>query len=101
MPQGPRYILESSVSNLLWILNAVSVRVAYNRLYCVNMLIPTALMMSILILCWIGIHNTGGLILFTILYGFFSGGFVSLASVALTSSLHDRSRLGTRGWGPE
>lgn len=62
----------------------------------VNMLIPTALTTGILTLCWIGIHNTGGLIVFAILYGFTSGGFISLPSVALTSLTPDLKRLGTR-----
>ena len=62
----------------------------------VNLLIPTALTISTIALCWIGFHDTGGLIIFAIFYNFFSGGFVSLPSVALTSLRPDLSRLGTR-----
>ena len=61
-----------------------------------NMLLPAATITGILSLCWIGIHNTAGLVVFSILYGFFSGGFVSLPSVALTSLTPDFKTLGTR-----
>lgn len=87
---------------LLPILNAASVpgRIITgflaNTMGPVNLLIPTALTIGIIALCWIGIHSTGGLIVFAILYGFFSGGVVSLPSVALTSLTPDLSRLGTR-----
>ena len=87
---------------LLPILNAASVpgRIITgflaNTMGPVNLLIPTALTIGIIALCWIGIHNTGRLIVFAILYGFFSGGVVSLPSVALTSLTPDLSRLGTR-----
>lgn len=43
-----------------------------------NMLVSTVLTTGIIALCWIGSHNTGGLISFAIFYGFFSGAFVSL-----------------------
>ncbi|KAF6219615.1 hypothetical protein HO133_004084 [Letharia lupina] len=72
---------------LLPILNAASVpgRIITgflaNTMGPVNLLIPTALTIGIIALCWIGIHSTGGLIVFAILYGFFSGGVVSLPSV--------------------
>ena len=58
----------------------------------INMLIPTALTTGIIAFCWIGIHNTGGLIVFAILRGVFSGGFVSLPSAALTSLTSDLRR---------
>lgn len=60
----------------------------------VNMLIPTVLTTGIIALCCITIHNTGELIVFAILYGFFSSGSVSLPSVALTSL-----PLVSIGWG--
>ena len=62
----------------------------------INMLLPASLITGILSLCWIGIHNSGGLIAFSLLYGFFSGGFVSLPAVAMTSLTPDLGRLGTR-----
>jgi MFS family permease len=62
----------------------------------INMLLPAATTTGILALCWIAIHNTPGLIVFSVLYGFFSGGFVSLPAVALTSLTPDLRTLGTR-----
>ena len=62
----------------------------------VNMLLPAAAMTGILALCWIGVHNVAGVILFTIFYGFFSGALVSLPSVALTRLTPDLRKLGTR-----
>lgn len=66
------------------------------RVGSINMLLAAASTTGILVLCWIGIHNTEGMIAFSILYGFFSGGFVSLPAVAMTSLTPDLSRLGTR-----
>ncbi|KAG0651361.1 Aspyridones efflux apdF [Hyphodiscus hymeniophilus] len=61
-----------------------------------NVLLPAATITGILTLCWIGIHNTPGIVLFSVLYGFFSGGFVSLPGTALASLTPDLARLGTR-----
>ena len=61
-----------------------------------NMLIPETFATAILALGWIGIKNTPGLIVFAILYGFFSGGFVSLPPVTVVSFTPDVRDLGTR-----
>lgn len=87
---------------LLPILNAASVpgRILPNFLadYTgpLNVLVPCAICTGILALCWIGIHNIGGLVVFGVLYGFFSGGFVSMPPVAIVSLTPDLRRLGTR-----
>jgi MFS family permease len=87
---------------LLPILNAASVpgRIVPNFLadYAgpLNILVPCALCTGILALCWIGIHNLPGLIVFGALYGFFSGGFVSMPPVAVVSLTPDIRTLGTR-----
>jgi hypothetical protein len=62
----------------------------------ITMLLPAATITGVLALCWIGIYDKAGLIIFAILYGFFSGGFVSLPAVALTSLTSDLRTLGTR-----
>ena len=88
--------------DFLPILNAVSIpgRIITgflaNTMGPVNILVPTALTTGIIALCLIGIHRTGGHVVYAILYDFFSGGFVSLSSVALTSLTPDHSRLGAR-----
>ncbi|RMZ90982.1 hypothetical protein DV736_g1752, partial [Chaetothyriales sp. CBS 134916] len=61
-----------------------------------NVLIPCALMTSILAFYWIAITNLTGAVLFALLYGFFSGGFVSLPPVAITTLTEDMRKLGTR-----
>ncbi|KAI1335777.1 putative MFS monocarboxylate transporter [Xylariaceae sp. FL0016] len=45
---------------------------------------------------WISVHSTPSILLFTIFFGFFSGGIVALPAVVLTSFTTDLSRLGTR-----
>lgn len=87
---------------LLPILNAASVpgRIIpgflAGRLGPLNMLIVAATMSGAITLAWSAIHNTAGLIMFAILYGFFSGGVVSLPAVVLTSLTPDLRTLGTR-----
>ncbi|ERF73598.1 hypothetical protein EPUS_00851 [Endocarpon pusillum Z07020] len=110
---GPVYYLQPYAINmgitnenlgfyLLPILNAASVagRILPNfltdRAGPLNILIPASLASGILALCWIGIKNLPGILVFAILYGFFSGGFVSLPPVALISLTPDLRTLGTR-----
>jgi len=87
---------------LLPMLNAASVpgRIipAYfaRRSGVIIMLIFAALTTSIVSLCWIAVQSPAGLVVFSVLYGFFSGAFVSLPSVALMSLMQDTSKLGTR-----
>jgi MFS family permease len=45
---------------------------------------------------WLSVVNTAGNVAFAVLWGFFSGGVVSLANVVLTGITPDLSRLGTR-----
>lgn len=61
-----------------------------------NILIPSTTAATILAFAWIGIHNEPGIIVFCILYGFFSGTFVSLPPAAIASLSPDLSEIGTR-----
>jgi MFS family permease len=61
-----------------------------------NILLASAIISGILSLCWIAISNAGGLIALALLYGFFSGAFVSLPAVALTTLTPNLQTLGTR-----
>ncbi|KAG2027720.1 hypothetical protein GB937_000161 [Aspergillus fischeri] len=61
-----------------------------------NILLGSAIISGILSLCWIAISNAGGLIALAVLYGFFSGAFVSLPAVALTALTPNLQTLGTR-----
>lgn len=87
---------------MLPILNAASIfgRVVPNffadKTGPLNMLVPCALAAAILAFGWIGIMTTPGLIVFAILYGFFSGAYVSLPPTALVSLSPDLRVIGTR-----
>ncbi|KAG9779526.1 MFS-type transporter dbaD [Exophiala dermatitidis] len=87
---------------LLPILNAASVpgRIIPNfiadRTGPLNALIPCALMTAVLAFVWIAVKNLGGTIVFALLYGMFSGGFVSMPPVAIVSLTKDMHKLGTR-----
>jgi MFS family permease len=110
---GPIYYLQPYAINtgitdenlgfyLLPILNAASIagRILPNfvtdKAGPLNILIPAALISGLLGVVWIGIKNLPGMIIFAILYGFFSGGYVSLAPVAIISLTPDMRTLGTR-----
>ncbi|KAL4942158.1 hypothetical protein BDV06DRAFT_167233 [Aspergillus oleicola] len=61
-----------------------------------NMLVPASCITAILSFVWIGVHTVPGIIILSILYGIFSGGFVSLPPVVMASLTKDMSQLGTR-----
>jgi len=61
-----------------------------------NMLIPCSFAAGILCFGWIGIKDIAGLVIFAILYGFFSGAFVSLPPTALVSLSPSLRVVGTR-----
>ena len=87
---------------ILPILNAGSVfgRVLPNFLAdktgALNMLIPCSFAASILCFGWIGIKNVAGLVIFALLYGFFSGAFVSLPPTAIVGLSPNIHVVGTR-----
>ncbi|KAJ2973369.1 hypothetical protein NQ176_g6650 [Zarea fungicola] len=61
-----------------------------------NILFPAAAISSIMAFCLIAVDSTAGVIVLAILYGFFSGGFVSLPAVVVAFLTKDFSTLGTR-----
>lgn len=97
-----RITTEDFAFYLLPILNAASVpgRILPNYLADkvgpLNVLMPCATITGILALAWIGVNSLAGVIVFAVLYGFFSGGFVSMPPVAITVLTADHRRLGTR-----
>lgn len=62
----------------------------------VNMLTPAVTITSILAFVWVSVHTVSGIIILSIFYGFFSGGFVSLPPVVMASMTPDVRDLGTR-----
>lgn len=87
---------------LLPILNAASTfgRIAPNFLAGftgpLNVYIPVALVAGTLIFIWCGNTDFAGTVVFAVLYGFFSGGFVGLMPVSLVALTPDLRTLGTR-----
>ena len=60
-----------------------------------NVAIPFLFICSILSFAWIAVSNVGGLLVFTLLYGFFSGAVISLVGPGLVKLSPDLSKLGT------
>lgn len=84
------------------ILNASSVfgRIFPNaladRIGTLNTLIPCTLACGIVALSWMMADDNGDLLTFAMLYGFFSGSFVSLAPTTIVSLSDDLHKVGTR-----
>ena len=61
-----------------------------------NMHISFSIAAAMLAFCWISIKNTPGLVVFSVLYGFVSGTFVTLGAPIVFSLTEDPSTVGTR-----
>ena len=89
-------------TNLLVIINTSSTfgRVVPNfladKIGAIDVVIAPTLIAGILALCWIRITSAAGLVIFCVLYGFFTGAFVSLHGPVIVSLSDDISRIGTR-----
>ncbi|OCL08237.1 MFS general substrate transporter [Glonium stellatum] len=88
---------------LLAVLNSASVfgRIAPNFLADktgpFNVIVPCAILSGVLCLCLIPISSVAPLVVFCVLFGFFSGSFVSLPpTIIVALSLHNRGKIGTR-----
>ena len=67
-----------------------------DRLGPINVMIVASFISGILALAWIGIKNTPGLIVFSVLYGISSGTVVSLPPSAIGSISNNLSEIGSR-----
>jgi predicted MFS family arabinose efflux permease len=61
-----------------------------------NIIIPCALLSGVLILCLIAVKNVAGIIVICVLFGFFSGTFVSLPPTIIVHMSPNRGLIGTR-----
>jgi len=61
-----------------------------------NVIIPGTMATCVVVFGWIGIHSTTALIVFCILYGFFSGLFVSIPPTVVLKLSPDTGDVGTR-----
>ncbi|KAJ5108444.1 Major facilitator superfamily domain general substrate transporter [Penicillium angulare] len=88
-------------SYLLSILNAASVfgrilpGIVADRFGRFNILIFTSLCTGVLLLCWIKVTSNAAIIVFSVLYGFFSGGIVSLMSPCIAQVTPSPDQIGT------
>ncbi|KAJ6027608.1 MFS monocarboxylate transporter [Penicillium canescens] len=73
-----------------------------NRIGRLNSLTGASITCSILIFCWLTVTSQGGMIAFSMLFGFFSGTVIGLfpATIALTATSRMRlARIWERHWG--
>ncbi|EEH34837.2 hypothetical protein PAAG_05884 [Paracoccidioides lutzii Pb01] len=61
-----------------------------------DVMIPCSFACAVLLFAWMGIHSIAGSIVFSCLYGFFSGALVSLPPTVIASLSPDLSLVGTR-----
>ncbi|KAK5651792.1 hypothetical protein OQA88_11659 [Cercophora sp. LCS_1] len=61
-----------------------------------NILAPGAIICAALTYSLIGVHNLGGIVVVTLLYGFFSGVFIALPPVIFVRLTKNKSKVGTR-----
>jgi MFS family permease len=61
-----------------------------------NLFTPAAGITAVLAFCWIAVNSTAGIVILALLYGFFSGGFVSLPPVVMAVITEDFRSFGTR-----
>jgi MFS family permease len=66
-----------------------------DRIGSLNTIIPCTLLTAILGFAWLGVTSYGGLIVYVIFYGFFSGACVSLPPTIIATIVPDLSKIGT------
>ncbi|KAL1588109.1 hypothetical protein WHR41_03315 [Cladosporium halotolerans] len=62
----------------------------------INVIIPGAVICSILVFCNMAVDSLGGIVVQALLFGFFSGIFIALPPVCFFSLTADKTKLGTR-----
>ncbi|EWC43532.1 hypothetical protein DRE_07494 [Drechslerella stenobrocha 248] len=67
-----------------------------DRIGSINMQIPAMVVSGILILCWLPMTTFGEMMAFVVLYGFFSGVFISLPPASIASITPDVRFFGVR-----
>ena len=88
--------------NLLSVVNAGSVfgrlvpGFLADKIGPLNVQVPFAIVAALLAFCWIRTKDTAGMVVLSLLYGFFSGAFVSIQGPTCVSLCPDLSLVGTR-----
>ena len=93
---------ESLSFYLIPILNAGSVlgrtlpNILADKIGPLNVLIPGAVLVSIVLFSLIAVTSAGGLVAATVFFGIFSGVFIALPPVCFVALTEDKSKIGTR-----
>ena len=93
---------ENTAFYMLSIMNAASIfgRIIPNfiadKTGPLNIIIPGTIATCVLAFGWVGIHETAGLVVFCVLYGFFSGSFVSIPPTVVVTLSPNMGVVGTR-----
>lgn len=67
-----------------------------DKLGALNVMLAVLVSSAVMMWAWLGIDNFGGLVVFALLYGLFSGGVVSMTPTVVVKLTKDMSRVGTR-----
>ncbi|KAJ6256539.1 hypothetical protein Dda_8401 [Drechslerella dactyloides] len=67
-----------------------------DRIGSINMQIPAMIVSGVLILCWLPMTTFASMLVFVVLYGFFSGVFISLPPASVASITPDVTYFGVR-----
>lgn len=100
--QARGYTDESLSFYLVPILNAGSVfgrtlpNLLADKIGPANVITPGALVVGIILLCFMAVHNAAGMIVTTLFFGFFSGIFIALPPVLFVALTKDKSKVGSR-----
>ncbi|KAI0318915.1 major facilitator superfamily domain-containing protein [Amylostereum chailletii] len=85
-----------AVMNAASLPGRLTLNVLARRLGAINLIMATCVACAVPILALLGISSVAGIMVFSILYGFFSGAFLSLLSPAVASLCKDDSEIGIR-----
>ena len=61
-----------------------------------NVIAPGAILMGVIVLCYLAATSVAGIAICTLLFGFFSGIFIALPPVLFAALTKDKSKIGTR-----
>lgn len=67
-----------------------------DKIGALNVITPGAVMVGVVFLCYIPVHNVGGIVVVALLFGFFSGIFIALPPVLFFQLTQNKAVVGTR-----
>jgi len=85
-----------SIMNGVSILGKTIPNLIADKIGGINTLIPASFITGVLLLALLGVKTTAGIVVFSVLYGFSSGAFLSLMAPAVASLSRDNNEIGVR-----